>query len=286
MRTSATHIPKYKQAEINEITNIIKSVVAPEKIILFGSYAKDEWVEDEYMEEGIRYQYVSDYDFLVVTSKTNEKEYLIQDKIVNGCRDRYKTPVNVLIHDIDYVNEGLEIGQYFFTDIIKEGVLLYDSNKVEFAKPRELSKTEQKQIAQRYFGQWYTRGKEFLIDAVNATDRNSHNNAAFYLHQTAENFYNTILLVFTGYKPKTHNLEKLRQYIKSISPEVYAIIPASSEKEEWHLFELLKKGYIDARYKNDYLITEEELKELIDRLEKMKGVVEKVCGERIRQFGN
>lgn len=37
-------------------------------VILFGSYAKGEQVEDIYSEKGTTYEYKSDFDILVVTT--------------------------------------------------------------------------------------------------------------------------------------------------------------------------------------------------------------------------
>jgi uncharacterized protein len=111
------------------------------------------------------------------------------------------------------------------------------------------------------------------------------NEAAFLLHQATERFYNTTLLVFTGYKPKTHSLEKLRQYAKPYSKDLLEIFPQPTrDKTESHLFDLLKRGYIDARYKNDYFITEEELNALIEKVRTMQEVAEKICRQKIAAF--
>lgn len=289
MKNSLTHLPGYKQQEILQITEVIKDVVAPEMIILFGSYATGTWVEDEYFENGTRYSYISDYDFLVVTKNNEEKEYLLNDKIVNRSRAITKIAVNCIIHNIDYVNEGLSFGQYFFSDIVKEGVLLHDTGKVVFVQSKELTAAQQREVAENYFDIWFNRGKEFLIDAQNAAARDSNKNAAFYLHQATENFYNTVLLVFTGYKPKTHSLDKLRQYAKPYSKELMQIFPETNSPlgdggNESHLFDLLKRGYIDARYKNDYTITEQELAALIQKLKNMQSIVQKICTEKIKSF--
>ena len=80
--------------------------------------------------------------------------------------------------------------------------------------------------------------------------------AAFLLHQAAENFYYTVLLVFTGYKSKTHNLRKLRKQAKYLSEKLFLVFPIENNKKEKHLFDLLKRGYIDARYRSDYIITD------------------------------
>lgn len=285
MNTGLSHLPKEKQKEILEILEIIKEEAKPEKVILFGSHTSNNWVEDEYVEDGITFSYISDYDFLVVTSKTHEKEHAIISHIENRT-EHIKNVVSPIVHDIGYINEGLRFGQYFFTDIIREGILLYDTENVQFDKPKQLSPKEEQEKAQAYFDIWYPQGSEFLIDSGNAHARNSLRNGAFYLHQATECFYNTALLVFTGYKPKTHNLQKLRNYAKHISLELYQIFrtPASDE-QEYHLFDLLKRGYIDARYKLDYNITAEELKILIEKVTKMQEVVAQICAEKIENLG-
>jgi len=262
--------------------DIIKEVVSPEKIILFGSYAKGKYVEHRYTgKDGIFYEYVSDYDFLVVTQNNTIKEYELED-IVNSRTQHFKQPINLQIHEIDYINEGLEFGQYFFTDIVNEGVLLYDTDLVDFAEPRELTPTEEKEIAQRYFDIWVKRSTEFLIDSNNAFRRKSLNTSTFYLHQATESLYYAILLVFTGYKPKTHNLLKLRKHAKHLSEELFLMFAIETSKEEKNLFDLLKRGYIDARYKEEYIITEEELFTLIERVKKMQEIVERICQNKIK----
>ncbi|QEC69318.1 HEPN domain-containing protein [Panacibacter ginsenosidivorans] len=282
MKTSLEHLPKTKQEQILQIVEIIKEVAVPEKIILFGSYATGKWVEDNYIEKGIKYEYISDYDFLVVTEDNEEKDYVLKDIIVNRSHDISKVPVNPIIHSISYVNEGLEFGQYFFADIIREGIILYNTQKSDFSNPKELTPTEMRIVAQRYFDQWFKSGEEFFIDANNAFKRNSLNHSAFYLHQSAERFYNTILLVITGYKPKTHNLDKLRRHAKNLSEELFLIFPyPTNDQHESHLFDLIKRGYIDARYKEDYVISKNEVSILISRIDEMRKTVGRVCAEKI-----
>lgn len=284
MKTSLSHLPERHQSEILQICEKIKEIADPEKIILFGSYAKGTPVDDTYFEDGIRYHYISDYDFLVIPKDKSIKEYIIQDKIINTFRG-LETPINIIAHDIDYVNEGLSEAQYFFTDILSEGVLLHDRGNTDFLKTRELTGSEKKTIAERYFNQWYKNGSGFLKGSGFYFKEGQFNLAAFELHQAAENFYNTTLLVFTGYKPKTHNLEKLRQYAKNLSEELFLVFPfPAKEEKDMHLFELLKRGYIDARYKEDYSITESELMELTEKIEMMQAVVQKICLIKISSF--
>ncbi|HVU96982.1 MAG TPA: HEPN domain-containing protein [Puia sp.] len=282
MNTTLEHLPEHKQKQLREITGIIVKAVDPEKVILFGSYATGRWVEHRYTEGGIVYEYISDYDILVITkSGESRKDYEVQDLIENRCV--YKTPVTVITHDIDFINKMLSEGQYFFTDIEKEGILLYDAGNTPLAERKPLSTSEAKAIAQQYFEQWYGGAKEFYIDAQNAYQRSSNKNAAFYLHQATERIYNAIILVHTGYKPKTHNLDKLKRYSKRFSQELDAVF-SDNTPEEKHLFDLLKRGYIDTRYKDHYEITAEELAILIERVGKLQTIAERLCLEKIDSF--
>lgn len=279
MKTSISHLPESKQKELERITKLIVETVDPEKIILFGSHATGAWVEDSYIEGHITYEYVSDYDLLVIT-KIGERrtDYEITDQIENRCR--FRTPVTVITHDIEYVNKQLSEGQYFFTDIEKEGIMLYDAGTTALAERRELNSNEIKERAQEDFTKWFGSAVEFVAGTEFYASRNQLKIAAFELHQAAERTYNALILVFTGYKPKTHNLDKLGRFSKRFSKDVATVFPRNTPHEE-HLFNLLLKGYIDARYKDDYLITKEELNELVERVIKLQKLVKGVCQQKI-----
>lgn len=281
MKTSLSHLPKTKQDQILKVVEIIKEVASPEKIILFGSYAKGNYVEHKYVGgQGIIYEYTSDYDFLVVMKDSPQKAYELDDAITTRA-EKIGPPVNVEIHDIEFINEGLSFGQYFFSDIVREGILLYDKKTVGFVEPKVISSQEQKAIAEKYYSTWYPAGVEFLETVSFSLQRKKYKIAAFLLHQAVENFYYTVLLVFTGYKPKTHNLKKLRKQAKYLSEKLFLVFPIENNKKETHLFDLLKRGYIDARYRSDYTITETELQLLINHVHDMKGIVETICIKKI-----
>jgi HEPN domain-containing protein/predicted nucleotidyltransferase len=283
MKTSLTHLPDKKQFEINLITDVIKEVVDPEMIILFGSHAKGTFVEDRYVSNGITYEYISDYDLLVVMKDNPEKTYKHETSIMQKV-DRFKPPVNLEIHGIEYINKGLEWGEYFWVDIVKEGIVLFDKGTVQFAEPRELTAAEKKEKALRYFDTWFPQASAFL-DGSKFHFRNGNIKiATFELHQATESLYYAFLLVFTDYKPKTHNLWKLRKKAKPYSKELFHLFPAETDKNEERLFELLKQGYIDARYREDFKISESDLNSLTERVAMMIPLVERECSEKLVSF--
>ena len=282
LNTSLAHLPDYKQAQLREMTAIIQEAVHPEKIILFGSHATGRWVEHRYADKGTLYEYTSDYDLLVITPAGDSRpDYEVQDLIEN--RLAYKTPVTVIVHDIEFINKMLSEGQYFFSDIEQEGIMLYDAGNVPLAERRPLTNAEAKTIAKEYFDQWFESAKSFLKGAKYYLSESELKIGAFELHQAAERTYNAIILVFTGYKPKTHNLDKLKRLAKRFSETLDSVFPNNS-REEKHLFDLLKRGYVDARYKKEYQISREELETLIDRVSQLQAIAGPLCLQKIESL--
>jgi len=99
------------------------------------------------------------------------------------------------------------------------------------------------------------------------------------LHQAAEHIYQAILLAFMGYKPCTHNLDKLRRYTHRFSIELAFLFPRDGAGED-RLFKLLLQSYVDARYKEDYQVTENELQQLTQRIEKLLAIAGRICHNR------
>lgn len=284
MKTSVDYLPLKKKLELTKVIDLINEVVPADLIILFGSYARNEWVEEKYDEEHYRYQ--SDFDILVIVETKSEAvqgrfEREIEEAIEQS--EDIKTPASVIVHDIDFVNRRLSKAQYFFTDIKKEGVILYDSGKFQLKESKELLPAERKKLAQEDFNYWFSNATEFWIGFQYDFKRGSYNKAAFELHQTTERLLSGILLVFTRYKPNTHDLAILRKLANSVESRLMPIFPLDNAESKW-LFKLLRKAYIDARYKPSYLITQDELLQLSKQVEELKKVGELICHEKMNSF--
>jgi predicted nucleotidyltransferase len=214
LKTSTEHLPEHKREELKLLINLIVEKMTPDFVILFGSYARGNWVEDQYSDDGIIYEYKSDYDILVVTEtkltpsladKWRETEKL-------AAAMRISVSVNLIQHSYGYLKSELGYGNYFFTDIIKEGIMLYDNGRnanFPLAIPETIDPEKVKARAKEEYDLWFESASEFLLDFKNAFERGSLKNAAFHLHQATERYYTALLLVFTGYKAKIHDIEDL-----------------------------------------------------------------------------
>ena len=278
-------------AIVQEILAVAKDQVA--MIILFGSYAKGTWVRDWYVEGHITYSYESDLDIMVVTKSPKYRgpkgasfeSDLTKRLERKGLRGKtFGAPwVTFVVEPIKYLNQQLEKSQYFFSDIKKEGILLYDSGEFALAEAKDLNQEERKQIAKDDFEVWFGSGAEFLLGVDFYTNKALLNKAAFLLHQATESFYSAILLVFTGYKPRLHDIEKLGSLASNYSDELLKIFPRDTKEQE-EVFVLLKSAYTEARYNKNYKITAEQLIYLTKRIEKLKSVTEEICTNRIKEI--
>lgn len=85
MQTTLAHLPLHKQAQLREVTatTIVKAVDA-EKVILFGFLATGLWLQVRGAEDSYVYEYMSDYDILVITKhRDKRKDYEVQEIIEN-----------------------------------------------------------------------------------------------------------------------------------------------------------------------------------------------------------
>ncbi len=251
------------------------------KVILFGSYSRGGWVEDH------KSGYRSDYDILVVVNmhsvaEENELWHDVSDHFLRELlvTKTIETPVNVIVHTLQDVNDQLARGRPFFIDIIRDGIMLYEKEGHPFVAPKPVGEEEAFEEAKGYFDGWYPDAIEFYLGAEFYRERNNFKLAAFNLHQATERLYHCLLLVLTLYSPKSHRLKFLRSSAERLEPRLIEAWPRDT-KFARRCFERLDRAYVDARYSRHYQITEEELRWLIERIHVLQGLVEKICREKL-----
>lgn len=292
MKNSLDHLPASRKSDIAHIIDILRDefeqIVGFSngkkkhsrilKVILFGSHATGKWVNDP------AHGYVSDYDILVILNNADlVEEYKIWHTAEDRIALRVKPPLNILVHSLGEVNAALSEGQYFFTDIKQEGIVLYEADQRELAKAGHLNTAEKKGIAEKHYALWFESAKEFYDQYEYAQGKGILKNAAFQLHQATERFYACLLLVLTNYKPNTHNLVQLNSLAILQNGQIASVFPQGN-KQQRRRFQLLKNAYIDARYSEHYEVTKEELIWLAERVGHLQQLTETLCKESITQI--
>lgn len=301
MRTDLDHLPGNKQRELERViqitfeefddalalgTNEWKKKGRILKVILYGSYARGGWVDEPHTGKG----YQSDYDLLIIVNDqrltdrvefwSKLEDHLNREFSITGA---LRTPVNFIVHSLQEVNDGLAHGRYFFMDIARDGVALYQSDDTPLLAPRPKTPEAALAMAKEYFEEWFPTAMGFNRNARYALRDGDCKLAAFLFHQTAERLYHCVLLTVTFYTSHVHNIGFLRGRAEKLDRRLCYVWPGDS-REDRATFTKLKEAYVKARYSKHYEITMSELNWLATQINELGRVVQAICLERLQQL--
>jgi len=296
MRSDIHHLPAKQQGELERITCVLMEEFARSieratmawkrngkilKIILFGSYARGDWVDEP--ENG----YQSDFDLLIIVSHEDLTDiadhwYVAEDRILRD--PAIGRTVNIIVHTMQEVNQALRRGEYFWVDIIRDGIALYALPNHPLAAPQPMTANDAFEMAKGYFQRQSASVANWLKLVALANqepmDQDWRNKIAFNLHQAVETMYACFLLTTTFYFPRSHNIKFLRSLAEDKEERLIAAWPRDN-KIDRRRFELLKRAYVEARYAPSYEISAEDLDALAEAASRLRNIVETLCAERI-----
>ena len=290
MKRSIRFLPLRKRQDLQQLTTLIREQIKQvEMIVLFGSYAKNKYVDyDQRIEFGTPTYYMSDYDLVILTRKPiGAVEYSLYEKIKDKFFENKNRPFHTrpqfVNYGIDEFNYALTKAHYFETEIKRDGIILYDSGTYQLARRRKLDYTEIRDRAQGYYNEKMSCVDDFIIACNSLYDLNRNKRASFQLHQSVENLLRVIPMTFILYGHKSHDLSELMNAAKKHTTEIFKAFPRDTQEEK-RLFDLLQRAYIESRYNPDFEITKEDIDALMPKVEQLRDTVEKVCRERIAYY--
>jgi predicted nucleotidyltransferase/HEPN domain-containing protein len=303
MRSDLHHLPERQQRELERVRDTLLAGFQAAKngggggtqewrrggmvlkIILFGSYARGDWVDEP--ENG----YLSDFDLLIVVN--NAKMTNIADYWWNSEDQILRDPaigrtVNIIVHDLHEVNDALKRGEYFWTDIVRDGVSLYSVPGHGLATPRPMTPTDAHAMAERYFDETLPSIDRALRTATlqaneGLSERGWRKDVAFSLHQAVERAYACFLLVHTFYFPRSHNIKFLRSLAEDVNTRLVEAWPRE-QRADRRRFELLKRAYVEARYSDQYDASSDDLEWLTARVRILRDLVADLCQTRMAEL--
>lgn len=278
-----------KQADLNLITDTLSAHPDVHFVILFEPAELNEKN--------------ADYNLLIILKHhAIHLQKKLTEKITKAITPKKKylpTPqVNLIFHGIRDVNAKLTAGNQFFTDIKNTGTVLYDSEKHLLSDQKIRLKTQKdkkkknlksplfspKKLTSPFFkgrkqegfsqknkpkiylcgGDNFYRGYHFFME------NNLILEAAFVLHQTLESYCTAILIHYTDYRPKEHDLRILLDRVTVCNPALNIF----SDLEE---FPILCQAYVSARYHRDtYIITEDQLRNIEQKISEFREMVDDI----------
>ncbi|QXT38035.1 nucleotidyltransferase and HEPN domain-containing protein (plasmid) [Sphingomonas sanguinis] len=302
MRDDVAHLPDKKRRDLDRIVEVLFAEFEQAtslstqkwrrqgrilKVILYGSYARGDWVDDPIG------GYQSDYDILVVVSDerlTEPGEFWAKadDQFVREVTisKRISAPVSFIVHSLADVNNQLTQGRPFFIDAIEQGIALYEVEDYPFVTPQPLEPKAALAEARKHFEQWFLKAQTALrtshLQRAEGDTQDWRSEAAFSLHQATERFYHCLLLTLTLYSPKSHKLNFLRSQAEPLVHELIGVWPRDTKFAQ-RCFELLRQAYVNARYSPHYNVTPAELEWLAERVELLQQIVKEACEKRLAQ---
>lgn len=297
MKTSLDHLPPVKRHELGRVVEIILEEFEDAlkgatsefkkrgrilKIILFGSYARGTFVDEPHTKKGYR----SDFDILIIVNNRKLADFTTY---WNKAADRLlrdasiSTPVSLIIHSLREINTEIKQGRYFFTDIRRDGLVLYELDDEPLAMPGKISPEEAWQMASGYLGDRLPSASSFVETAEYLTNKGQRKHAAFELHQAIEQAYSTLLLAQTNYSPPSHNIRFLRGLAEDQAQDLVSVWPRDQQRYvSW--FNLINEAYVKARYSPHFEISEEALLWLIERVQRLISTVGRICQDHLERL--
>lgn len=305
MKNSLDHLNLQKQKEVAYIRKVILKELEARlrkstskrvaryrilKLVLYGSFARGTWFDDR------KSGRASDYDFLVIVSHKALTDMTtfwssVEDRLFQD--PKIQKDISLIVHTLREVNVSLADGQYFFAEVINQGVLLYDvdaesksdrprSRIIEANNPAPLRTYE---MSRDYFTYWKKAAVQTLFLGQESMKQGGDwsRSSAFQLHQAAEAIYRMVLLTVTLYAPATHHLGKLRQRCEAIDPRL-AEAWGPERKPFKRYFELLHRAYVEARYSPAYETSPEILSWQADRIARLLELADASCQERLAKL--
>lgn len=286
MKKSIDHLPKENQTALKRIVPIVREMCDDvEMIILFGSYARGDFRDSTDLSSSRKSGAPSDYDILVVCRKKDTTDnHLLWKDITKQCNGlNPMQPFRIIVHDVKYLKERLSEIHYFFSDIVKEGCSLYNSEKYKLKVNKELAPEQQLKVAMEHFKNWFESSEQFYETFQFHLSKNWYKKAAFMLHQSAESAYKALLLVYTNYAPYDHYLDSADRQTREILPDIEEIFPRKEKKDE-DLFRLFDYAYIGARYDSKFDISKENLEYLAYCVKRLMSLTEILCKQKIQKL--
>jgi HEPN domain-containing protein/predicted nucleotidyltransferase len=269
------HLPGAKQRQLCAIVHTIRDTAEVERVVLYGSHARGDWVDDP------AGGYVSDFDLLVLVASP---ALAADETLWADCQDRARemagdTPVSLIVHTVADVRQQLERGSSFFRDVMTEGVALYDAGRVAITVP-ELTPGMHHALAREAFQRYFDHSAQLYRSFERNLAHGSLAIAAFELHQVAETIYKTVLVVFTAYLPKLHDLDELGRRCAWACPNLGALVSPDAPDRK-RLTALLRAAYVDARYSFRFETSYEELNALAKYVCAFRARAERACQKRL-----
>jgi HEPN domain-containing protein len=221
--------------------------------------------------------------YLLILIGDDEKtpEHEVSNKIEDNCQ--YLANVHAIVHKANSAKEALNIGRRFWSTVIENGFVLYQSPDLILPDHKEITKEILLERAKFNWDRWGKQGNEFLKGAELYRADNNFRLAAFLLHQSVESVLKAIIQAVIGYRVQMHNLSRLLRLTLLFSDELKEVFKLNTT-EGAQLYQLLQNAYSQSRYSSSFDPDEDSVRILSKQVTKFNQVAESVYQRYIKDI--
>jgi len=184
------------------------------------------------------------------------------------------------LHSADKVQAAMARGNIFYTMNCIDKNLVYDDERLSLPVTTNRALRNLKLQAEVAFTLSFKKALFFYQSAVFIQENHSEPIVAFYLHQSIELTYRSILRSLNGYYKKTHVIRSLKDLACRCAPQLNAVLPDNT-KHEKHLLDVLENAYLNSRYDNQYTIDDDDLRILFERTKRVLDTAQEMIEQTI-----
>jgi HEPN domain-containing protein len=193
--------------------------------------------------------------------------------------------VLIWCNKINEVYKHLRAGHIFYSAVCTDSLLVYDNKRLPLPEKANFDIATIKVKARNLFNDAFHNAKSYLDGAEYFATSNQYKQAAFLLHQATEHALRALLSSLTAMNSYGHNLKSLIRHICFCAHDLDTIFPKNTDKEK-ELFNLLNAAYVDARYSPNYEISQEQVMDLLERINNLLSHTEQSFEERLKMLEN
>lgn len=250
--TAPLDLPKEISKELRLALELIILTVKPEKIFMVKH-------ADHIHPENELYTHL----IIIISNKFQRKflelEPLLDFALLNTFR------ISFSVHVSGRLSDNFEEGLLFYLMNCIPQNLIYDDGVKQMPKINLVKLLESKAKAEANFLSNHHVAETFYQNAKHLFNEGKHALSCFMLQQASELSLRALITAFKGIDKKTHSITELMKHVAVIAPQVDLIFPMGTHGDKV-LLKLLEEVYIQSRYETGFVITEEQLTILIDRV--------------------
>lgn len=238
MNSEATTESTSRVSSLQAIIRLLVISITPSKIFLLEHSSNSDEISETYKE------------LLVVLPGFNNHKFNLMEPIMELFHQQNRT-LSISLYAECKVMEGLRNGEWFYSLYFTAENLIYDDFSTAYPLPDSAQTLKMKSQLLICFNQSIKKSREFLEMAIMLNTQSVSPLCIFFLQQSIELCFRSVIQYLGGYEKRTHNLGVLKKQLLRVAPEMNNCFNTGPEEEKLCL-EILDTAYLKARYDDSY----------------------------------